>query len=397
MIFSAEKKDMLCVLKEVDRAVDSRAGIPIYKHFMLNASSDDKCVTIIGFNGYVTIKSKFVADVVESGCATIQADAFVSMVSSANDGIVNIRCDDIGKEDREIDGVRKLIHANFVVNNGAGKFRIPRDFAENFPIVPKWDDEFDFASVPSSVLSKMIDKTIFVCDTKDAKKFSQGICFFSNGKRLTLKGAMSKGISIVYSDYSAENKGLFDIVVPKDTVAIMRSILPSDADVPVHMFSSNKQFYLKCSDTEIVSRLITVDFPHGLVEKIIEFEGDNFFIADKEEFVSCIKMILNVMSIDKMAAGQQDRIVININKNGLLTMKGDTGTFSGENNMPVESNLDEGMDVILNGTLYLKYISSFDSGKIKVRCNIDKGKCVRVLTSSLSDGDNVITVLGCIA
>ena len=389
MNFEAEKKDMLTVLKEVNKVIDPRSVIDANRSMYVEAC-EDGWVNVEGSDGVMGIRSRFKAKVKAAGKTLIKGDAFVATVELARGDVILFDMD------------KKSTRVNISVVGGASNFKMSVLPTDRFVGAAYDNKTYSEVSIDSKLLAQIIDNTLFLANSKAIRGFEQGVNFMCKDNNLYARSVYTNGIAMssTYCGLNNDNSPEFTIALLKDVIGIVRSVLPADAEVPVHIKVGDKNVLFQCGDTEIVARLINATFPDIAPFLTIDEDSDGV-VVDKDNLFMSIKSIMGFTSKDKIAVGDTKvngagRLAMRVN-DGKMSLRSETDLLLADDVVDVESLGNNNLDVLINGDLFIKLLACMPEGDMWIRrgCGVNKTQFIQLV--SKKSGESLIGVLALIA
>lgn len=247
MEFIISKSDLSYGVGLVERIVSTRSTLPIIGNILFEANKSG--LKLSANNLEIGIEIQIKAKVAKEGSILIPAKTLGGIVSKLPDGEISFKLKEKG-----------IINISYKKSN----FNIHGLPPDEFPQLPKIK-ETKTITVPSGLLSEMIEQTVFSASTSEDKYVLNGVLFetgktaqdgttlrmiATDGYRLAKRGAKIDGITEVVS-----------VIVPSKTMAEIARIISQDAETPVKISIGADQLSLKCKDVHLVSRLIQGQFP----------------------------------------------------------------------------------------------------------------------------------------
>ncbi|MDR2166858.1 MAG: DNA polymerase III subunit beta [Clostridiales bacterium] len=230
-------------LSLVAKAASSRATQPILECCLLVA--DDGGLSITASDLEMSIKTGPIeAEIVEGGLVALDHKVFMDIVRGLPGSTVEITVDD-----------KNLT----VIRSAQSEFKILGMNPEDFPELPEVAKNRGY-KIASNELKNMIRQTVFSVATDNSKPVLCGQLLDIRGDNLQMVSVDGFRISlrkwVLDSDVGDEIK----IVVPGKTMDEISKILPTDADINIGFYFTDKHILFDLNNCIVVSRLLEGEF-----------------------------------------------------------------------------------------------------------------------------------------
>lgn len=273
MKFICSRDALNAVITDASRAVSARSSMAVLEGIYIKAEDGGR-LTVTGNDLEIAIESVIEADVREAGEVVLNAKLLARIVAASGSPSVSVETD---KNNLTL------------IKAGNAKIEIPGISADDFPDLPKVDEEYS-VSLPAAVLKNMIETTAFAAAKTDNDPTR-------TGAQLKI---MSHGLSMVALDgyriakRSVSLEGEFEpkemIIPEKSLTELARIIGDSDGEIKVIAAPGHAMFII--DNCRMVTRLIEGAYTN--YERIIptsfelELECSTAMIADSVRRASLI-------------------------------------------------------------------------------------------------------------
>lgn len=239
MKFTCDRKELMEVLKVVQRVTDQKSNIEVLRNVLLKASKDK--LEIVGYNHRFGIINSLNSNVVTEGETTCPAVLFSEILSVMSSENVDIEVTD-----------NKL-----VVKGNKSKYSLVGISAENFPKLPEVDASDTF-ELDSDVLLKGLKGTSYAIAEEDPRIFMNGVyVIFKDG---TLSFVSTDGYRLsLHTVKDVKLSKNIGCIVPGYTVKELIKILPNSMKVKISL--NKNQITFDCNNIYVTSRLLEADYP----------------------------------------------------------------------------------------------------------------------------------------
>lgn len=348
MKFTASKKNALPILKEVNKAVDSKSTTHILRNILFVAEED--VVKVVGYNNLISIEGSFKAEVKEKGKLAILGDIFISAIELSNGDDFTLTL--------------KAGESRADIKTGKGQYKVAVMSAEDFPDLPSINKEGSIEiTTTTGNIGRLIEKTIFASDVKDERVFVQGVNVKTDGNKICFSGVNSQLMARTFIEEKNFDYGNFAVTIHKSVFEDLKGILPS-ADVPMVVKIDNKRIMFEFIDTRMIGRLLDINYPDKTIDKKIKECSDfeSYISINSAELLGAVKCILNISSKDL----RRGDIVLQTMGNTMM-VKSETDMASGEETIEMIEKVGKDFKCLINGLHLSKCLSSLDSESVKIK------------------------------
>ena len=313
------KEPLLKALSIAENVISNKNTLSVQSNVLLTAE-----------NGILNIKAtettlKFVADVpvevIEPGSVAVFCSNLFVLIRKFNDTEIEISSDE----------------NNIVIvkqkNKRNSEYKHRGINAKDFPIV-EIPEGMNFFSVPMSIISEMIRKTIFSVATDTSSKPISGVLFEKKDNTIKMVATDVRRFSFIKKD--VELNGVEDCCVIVPTKVLNEVLKLSDEDGDIQIALSSQNLCMKTGPYLFISNLLEGSFP--AYEKIIPTEFVGSVVLDRKLFLEMIDRV-SVMG-DKSV----NKVVLSFTPNRLALFTENQTIGSGQEEMDIEYNGPE-MDI----------------------------------------------------
>lgn len=333
----------------------SRSGLPILNNILLTAK--DGILIISATNLEMATEVKIRAKIEEKGKITIPAQLLNNYINLLDENeILNF----------------KKIKNEIIITSKNKKTKIKGELAEEFPIIPKVESKEQY-TLKGKFLKNALEKTLFAISISEVRAELSGALFSFNTPRdnkLTIVSTDSYRLCEKQIDIKkTSHKNKKNIIIPAKTLIELLRIIKDKHDTEV--FVSQNQVLFKYNEIEIVTRIISGEFPN--YKSTIPQEFKTKAIIDKESFLTAVKGAgffsrLGVNDINLQFLAKSNKVIVSSLNNQLgenqSTLKAD---INGEDNNIVFNYhyLVDGLSNIDGKEVFLEIVNDNMPGVIK--------------------------------
>lgn len=371
MKFICNKEKLMEIISTVQKAVASKAAMPILECIKIDASADGN-VVFTGNNIDLCIEYNGKCDVEEGGTIALASRMFGEIVRSMPDGNVTVSTDDSNNVTK--------------IKNGASEFNIQGLSSNEYPAAPVLDEKFRF-SLTQNILKKLIRKTIsFVSLNEGKKPVLTGALFDIKNGRLNIAASDGHRLAVVREEIK-ENISDNNFVVPRTALNEMAKIL-KDEDEKVDIIVSDRHALFDFGDYQVYTRLLDGDFLN--YEAIISVVNTINVVAEKKTIEESLERALLLIN-DDISAKSDNRVPVRFN---IAYNKIDVSCITGKGqvNDTVNAQIDGG-DLIIgfNCRFLLDALNGCEDEKVKIEFSAPTSGCF--IRSTTGDDSYVYMVL----
>ena len=280
MDFEIEKREFLKGLGLIQGIAGRKTTLPILTHVLMEANKES--VLLTGTDLEIGIREELSAKVYQEGKTSVSAKKLFEIVKELPDESVHI-------QKKENQWIR--------IQCGKSIFNLSGLDPEEFPSLPAYNED-DFSQISISLLSEMIEKTVFAASNEDSRYHLNGVLFLrtkQEGKeRLRMVATDGHRLSLVDRETQSVRGIEKGIIVPKKGVLEIKRVISDKEEGEVKIYFDPTHGFLKIGKSLIVIRLIDGEFPE--YEQVIPKENDKRIEVDKERVYGCLRRVSTMTS-----------------------------------------------------------------------------------------------------
>ncbi|MFH2085219.1 MAG: DNA polymerase III subunit beta [bacterium] len=322
------QEQLLVGLNIVERAVATRAQLPALSHILIEAKSEGLVLSATDLE--IGIKTKVTAKVVGVGVVAVPAKIFGEFLSSLNPGKIELRLE---KE--------TLILS---APGYSGKFQTIN--IDEFPAIPDIEKEMGICTVEAGLFTTTVERVVFASARDSLRPVLTGVLLEFGKKRMKL--VATDGFRLAVEELAVETKvEQLTLLVPSRVVSeVIR--LAGEEQIRIGHLSATNQIYFLVGDTQIVSQLLSGNFPD--YQKILPKEFTTEVEVNRDELLSAIR------AVHIFARDNSNMMRWQIEKDKLILSS--SSPERGECKVEVLIKLTgEGLEIIFNAKYVLDYLS----------------------------------------
>ena len=337
MRFKCEKMDLVDALSKAERALPSRAVVPITEGIKVTADNGQVKLAATDIN--LRIESVVDgADVIENGEAVLDGRLLISLAKSLPDQPILFNTE----SDHEL-----------VIKSGSSEITLATMSASDFPPAHAVDSNKSFV-VNSSVLRDMIQQTIFAVSEYAGREILTGEHFRLKDGILTLTAL--DGYRLARRQEKIQTDLAFEAVIPFKALKELARILPDDAEVEVR--TGDKFVAFAADDTILTAQLLSGQFFD--CDSIISSAVKNLrttAVVKKGDVAAAVKRALILAKAEKLSAVRfavdEDKII--------MTAQNSTGKAIDEIAAAIQG---QPLEIAFNGTYLSDCLNAINAEEI---------------------------------
>ena len=241
-------------LRVVNRAVPSRATLPITQNILIEA--EDARLKLSATDLELSITTWVGAQIEATGSITLPARTLIDTVSSF----------DMGRVEIEVTDEPYGAHIKTTTQSGSGPATIDTDLRgapkDDFPPFPQVSPKHR-VRVDSGILRNALDRTVFAAATNDARPVLTGVKMEVEGNKATFASADGFRLSIESAQLMEAAEEGFDALIParalRELIALMSGTV-SPVEIMVSETGGEVMFRIG-DDIEMITQLIAGTYP----------------------------------------------------------------------------------------------------------------------------------------
>ncbi|MEK7654072.1 MAG: DNA polymerase III subunit beta [Patescibacteria group bacterium] len=330
------KSNLKEALMSVEKAISESGNLPILKNVLFKTFNNRIKIAATNLNLAVTKITS--GKIIEEGGITVPFSTFYSLVNNSDNERITI----------ENDG------NNLVFKTDNYSAKIQGINHEEFPIIPKIDNEDNFIEIDTVLFKDAVMKVLNAAQISEIRPEISGVLFDFQTTliKLVATDAFRLAQKVINTNQfkSNFNHG-FKVTIPLRTISEVIKIFPDNQPLKIYVDSS--QILFKNEDTELISRLIDGEYPD--YEQIIPKDSSNEIVINKDQLVNAIKLASNF-------SGKTNDVRIKMNEGQKVLEVYSANQYLGENNylIPVKFKGESFEEVSFNWRYFLDGLKVVD-------------------------------------
>ncbi len=330
--------------------VSGKSTIKAAEGILIDAAADGVC-TLTTFDLEKGTRLSVQADVIEAGCAVIDAQKFAQTVRVM-----------------EGDTVELTVSENMqaCISSGKSTHRMNALRGADYPEIPRLQTENGFV-VSQATLREMIAKIMFAMAANDQRPVLNGCYFKVTKDQLLLVSCDSFKLARCSMKAELENKNAdgsdlqFGFILPTKTVNELYRILKDDERETVRVYMSRKNIVFKFEDMVFFSRLI--DGQYLDFDRIILDSHKNFAFVDREKLIAALERAALVTE-EKVAGSVRSHVKLDF-ENNLLKISAVSTLGSTYDEIELDHD-GEDLTIAFNNRFLIESLRASTADKVRI-------------------------------
>jgi len=342
MKFVVSSTELLSHLAALSRVISSKSTMPILDNFLFQIS--ETALTITASDLESTLITSLELDNIEGeGSIAVPAKLFIDTLKEFPEQPLTFQIDE----------------SSFSVEifSDNGKYSITGQNAEDFPEMPKMDEEsVATINVNHVALKKGIEKTLFATADDELRPVMNGVYIELSPNYMSFVASDAhKLVRYRRTDVKADFESAF--ILPKKPAGLLKNLLPKEEfDVKIEFDSKNAFFTL--SSYKLICRLVEGNYPS--YNSVIPTKNPNVMTIDRLNFFNTVKRV-------SVFSNQASNLIkLNIKDNQLVVSAQDIDfSISAVERLNCEYEGDE-MEIGFKSTFLQEILTNISTGDVQV-------------------------------
>ncbi|MBB6610451.1 DNA polymerase III subunit beta [Pontibacter sp. Tf4] len=337
MKFIVSSSALLKQLASINGVVTNNPVVPILENFLFEIS--DSTLTITASDLETSMITELPVEAKESGRIAAPARILLDTLKNLPDQPVTFTIDE---ETYTIE-----------ISSSNGRYKLSGENATDFPRVPvvKGGNAIE---IPSNVLARAINKTIFAVSNDELRPAMTGIFVQLRSDNVTFVATDGHRL-LRYRRTDIATSQEASLIIPRKAFTLLKSTLPSEA-TSVRVEFNNSNAFFSFDNIRMICRLIDERYPD--YENVIPVQNPNKLIIERQALLSSVKRI----SIYSNKTTHQIRLKLSGSE---LQVSAEDLDFSNEANERLACQYDgEDMEIGFNAKFLIEMLNNIDSDEI---------------------------------
>lgn len=337
MKFIVSSSALLKQLASINGVVTNNPVVPILENFLFEIS--DSTLTITASDLETSMITELPVEARENGRIAAPAKILLDTLKNLPDQPVTFTIDE---ETYTIE-----------ISSSNGRYKLSGENATDFPRVPVVTGG-NAIEIPSNVLSRAINKTIFAVSNDELRPAMTGIFVQLRSDNVTFVATDGHRL-LRYRRTDVATSQEASLIIPRKAFTLLKSTLPTEATA-VRMEFNNSNAFFSFDNIRMICRLIDERYPD--YENVIPVQNPNKLIIERQSLLSSVKRI----SIYSNKTTHQIRLKLSGSE---LQVSAEDLDFSNEANERLACQYDgEDMEIGFNAKFLIEMLNNIDSDEI---------------------------------
>jgi DNA polymerase-3 subunit beta len=267
-----DHNEFLNELAPMQGIVERKTTIPVLSHLLIRAEGGRLHLAATDLD--VSLTSWCEADVAADGAIAVQAKKFMEIIRSLTGDEVHL----LLEEPREL-----------TIRAGASRFKIHGLAAEDFPTLPRVDEEYR-VEIPFPHLRRMIGKVLFAVSSEESRFQLNGALLKLGDSRLELVATDGHRLALVETEIEGLTGG---DGAAEDSVLVPRKALQElqrfESEEPVGYRRGEHHLSFRVGRRELICRILEGTFPD--YQRVIARDNDKKAVFDRRTLAAAVKRV----------------------------------------------------------------------------------------------------------
>lgn len=267
------------------------------------------------------------------------------------------------------------------LSSANGRYKLSGENATDFPKVPvvKSQNSID---LPSNVLARAINKTIFAVSTDELRPAMTGILVQLNSSNITFVATDGHRL-LRYRRHDVSTGDTTSIIIPRKAFNLLKSTLPAEPTTVRVEFNASNAFF-SFENIRLVCRLIDERYPD--YENVIPVHNPNKLSIDRYDLLSSVRRI----SIYSNKTTHQVRLKL---AGSELQISAEDLDFSNEANERLACQYEgEDMEIGFNAKFLVEMLNNIDSDEVSLELSTPNRAGLLMPTNN-DDSENILMLV----
>lgn len=365
MKFIVSSSALLKQLASINGVVTNNPVVPILENFLFEIN--DSTLTITASDLETSMITELQVEAKESGRIAAPAKILIETLKNLPDQPVTFTIDE---ETYTIE-----------ISSANGRYKLSGENATDFPRVPvvKGGSAIE---IPSNVLARAINKTIFAVSNDELRPAMTGIYVQLRPDNVTFVATDGhRLLRFRRTDIATSQEA--SLIIPRKAFTLLKSTLPSEATAVRMEFNQSNAFF-SFDNIRMICRLIDERYPD--YENVIPVQNPNKLVIDRAALLSSVRRI----SIYSNKTTHQIRLKLSGSE---LQVSAEDLDFSNEANERLTCQYDgEDMEIGFNAKFLIEMLNNIDADEISFELSTPN-RAGLLMPLANEDNENVLMLV----
>ncbi|WP_242918116.1 DNA polymerase III subunit beta [Pontibacter liquoris] len=337
MKFIVSSSALLKQLSSINGVVTNNPVVPILENFLFEINNST--LTITASDLETSMITELAVEARENGRIAAPAKILLETLKNLPDQPVTFTIDE---ETYTIE-----------ISSSNGRYKLSGENATDFPRVPVVQGA-NAIEIPSNVLARAINKTIFAVSSDELRPAMTGIFVQLRNDNVTFVATDGHRL-LRYRRVDISTKQEASLIIPRKAFTLLKSTLPTEPTAVRVEFNQSNAFF-SFDNIRMICRLIDERYPD--YENVIPVQNPNKLVIDRLDLLSSVRRI----SIYSNKTTHQIRLKLTGSE---LQVSAEDLDFSNEANERLSCQYEgEDMEIGFNAKFLTEMLNNLDSDEI---------------------------------
>ncbi len=303
MVFQVSSSELLKKLQVANGAIGSKPVMPILEDVLFELEGNE--LTLSATNLEVTIISSLTVSGSKDGKVAIPAKILLETLKALPDQSLNFEVDS------KTNGIK--------LKSAYGEYKLAGDSHEDFPEIPS-DENVNSIDLHVDPFVKAINNTVFAASDDELRLAMTGVLMQIDFNKVIFVATDAHKL-VKYTVGGINTELSESIIIPRKGLNLFKNAISSMDDETTSISYNNKNIFMRCGDTLVISRLIDAKYPD--YNSVIPVNNNKLVTVNRADFQSSLRRI--VIYSNKTT----NQVLLNIVEDG-MTISAQDLDFSNE-------------------------------------------------------------------
>ena len=351
MKFKVIRSTFLESLKSVQNIVAGKGSLPILQNVLIECSGKEATLTTTDLD--ISIMSKCVCEVEESGKTTLPVKLLFNAITKVNEGEVTI---DVDAKERAS------------ISAGNARYKLAGLSEKEFPRLPQDTDAFVY-TLEKQTFKEMLRKVSYAASQDDTRRTLKGVLMSFKNEKLTMVATDGRRLAMIEEEVEFPKDAEKDIVLPSKAVAELQRSLNGEGNLSVIVQKS--QICFKVDGLMIYSKLMDDAYPN--YKQVIPKDTAEHIAVDRQLLLDALDRA-SVMTMDE---AHSTKLIF---ESGKLTVTSAASDIGEAKDVVAIKYAGETIDIMFNPSYVMDPLKAIDEDEVTL--NLNDGHSPAVITCS---------------
>lgn len=347
MMIEVEKKDLISLLSKTQNIVEKRNTMPILVNVLLE--TDGKTLKVFATDLEVSLTDEISVLRGQKGRVAVSAKNLFDIIKELAEAPVTLT----KKENNWLE-----------IRQNKSVFNIVGISADEYPVFPTYATK-DFMKVDASVLSDMIEKTIYSVSNDETRYHLNGVYFERQGgaSKETYRMVATDGhrLSLVdrHTDFKGTGMPTHGVIIPRKGLFEIKKLLDVVGG-EFEMAVEGSQLIVRHGSTVLMVRLIEGKYPN--YQQLIPQKLTNHALVNRETFLSSLKRV-SLLSNQKYKG-----VTLSLSQNRMEITSNNPELGDAKEEIEIRYKGSD-LKIGFNARYMLDVLNSFDDDEVDIELN----------------------------